>query len=142
MTQTTEFRRLVRLSGSINRKARLAGVRGTIDAPTLLMLQAAQTACAYCGISLEPGQGTFDHVVPFDRGGSNTLMNLTRCCLTCNREKFTKSPEELIEHRRLVLTCPVCQRSYRPRWGEYKAGRGRVCSRRCSALKRHHGIEG
>jgi 5-methylcytosine-specific restriction endonuclease McrA len=140
MTQTAELRRLVRLAAAYNSKARRLGVRGAVTATELLWLESIAwgSACHYCGIELVIGQGSFDHVVPFDRGGLNTIMNIVRCCLTCQREKFTKSPAQLAEHRDRMVTCarPGCGRTYQPRWAEWEAGRARLCSRRCSALLR------
>jgi hypothetical protein len=138
--QTAEERRLVRIAGAYNRKARQFGRRGNVTALDLARVELAQPACHYCAILLEVGQGTFDHIVPLSKGGPNSLTNIVRCCLTCNREKFTKSPGELVIHRDRVVTCarPGCGNQYRPRWAEWQAGRARLCSRRCSALWRHH----
>lgn len=140
VTQTAEQRRLVRLAAAYNAKARRLGVRGQVTAEELYWLESQLwgAQCLYCDIQLEMGQGTFDHFVALDRGGSNTIDNIVRCCLTCNREKFTKTPEQLAEHRSRVVTCarPGCGKQYRPRWAEWEAGRARVCSRRCAALLR------
>lgn len=53
--------------------------------------------CQYCGIigvELE-----VDHKIPFSRGGSNELANLTTACITCNRKKHDKTPEEFLKWR-------------------------------------------
>lgn len=134
MTQTAEWRRLVRLAGSINRRAERAGVYGRIRAQDLWAIEASQKTCHYCGIQLEAG--TFDHIVPFDRGGPNQFFNIVRSCLTCNRSKYTKSPEELAIHQSRIVECEVCGKPFRPRFAEYENGRARVCSRSCSAKKR------
>lgn len=138
MTQTAEQRRLVRLAAAYNAKARRLGVRGVVTAENLWIIELTGLACAYCGVWLEHGQGTFDHVVPMKDGGRNDLSNIVRCCLTCNREKFTKTPAQLAEHRSRVVTCarPGCGKQYRPRWAEWEAGRARVCSRSCAAKMR------
>lgn len=143
MTQTAEQRRLVRIASAYNTKARRLGIRGTVQAIELAWIETASLTCVYCGIHLERGQGTFDHVIPLDRGGRNVASNIVRCCLTCNREKFTKSPEQLAEHRDRLVTCarPGCGNQFKPRWAEYENGRARVCSRRCSALLRWHRAE-
>lgn len=139
MTQTPEYRRLVRLAHSMNRKAQALGVPGRVTADILLAVETATDACHYCGIELE--SGTFDHVKALDKGGPNTYLNIVRSCLTCNREKHTKAPHELAEHRARVVACarPGCPNTFKPRWAEWQAGRARLCSRRCSALVRHHG---
>lgn len=134
--QDPEYRRLVRLASGYNRKARRFGVRGTITADDLLAIEYAIPDCAYCGIRLEPGHGSFDHVIPFKSHGPNEVGNITRCCLTCQRRKFTKTPEEFAAHSTLIVACTVCGKEYQPRWAEYQRGMARVCSRSCSAHKR------
>ena len=138
MSQTVEQRRLVRLAAAYNSKARRLGIQGRVTALELAEIELFQPVCYYCGISLEIGQGTFDHVLPLDQRGLNSMWNIVRCCLTCNRVKFTKSPAQLIEHRSRMVTCarPGCGNTFKPRWAEYEAGRARLCSRRCAALSR------
>ncbi len=133
MTQHPEARRLTRLATSYNKKAQRLGVPGVITAVDLVR---KPMKCNYCGIGLEVGQGTFDHVIPFDKGGTNENINIVRSCLTCNRKKFTKSPAEFAEHQNLVVACVVCGDTYQPRWGEWINGRARVCSRKCAGRKR------
>lgn len=140
MAQTAEQRRLIRLAASYNSKARRLGVRGTVTAEDLGSLEYSTlgSICHYCGVGLEVGFGTFDHVIPLDSGGQNSILNIVRCCTRCNRNKFTKSPEELAIHQDRVVTCarPGCGNTFRPRWAEYENGRARLCSRRCAALWR------
>ena len=131
--QTTEQRRLIRLAAAYNQKAARLGVPGIVSASDLFQ---KPRSCRYCGIGLEPGQGTFDHVMPFDRGGTNDNDNIVRCCLTCNREKFNKTPAEFTAHQQLTVSCLVCGKEYKPRWAEYQNGRARTCSPSCAAKKR------
>jgi 5-methylcytosine-specific restriction endonuclease McrA len=130
VTQHPEERRLTRLAISYNKKAARLGVSGIV---TAVDLARKPQRCRYCGIGLEVGQGTFDHITPFDRGGTNQPENIDRCCLTCNRTKFNKTPAEFEAHQELRVTCPVCTKVFKPRWGEYINGRARLCSRSCSA---------
>lgn len=133
MNQHPEQRRLTRLAIAYNRKAARYGVPGYTTAESLAR---KPLQCFYCEIGLEVGQGTFDHKLPFDRGGTNEDDNIVRCCLTCNREKFNKTPSEFAEHKELVATCIVCGIQYKPRWGEWINGRARVHSRSCAAKLR------
>ena len=133
MTQHPEERRLNRLAASYNKKAAKYGVPGTV---TAVSLARKPMVCSYCGIGLEVGQGTFDHVIPFDRGGTNEDSNIVRSCLSCNRKKFTKTPEEFVAAQALWVQCEVDGKWFKPRWGEYQAGRARVCSRSCAGKKR------
>jgi hypothetical protein len=80
--------------------------------------------------------GSFDHRVPFDRGGSNLRENITFGHLSCNRNKYTKSPSEHAEYQALTVTCPIDGKEFRPRHADWKRGLGRFCSRSCSAASR------
>jgi 5-methylcytosine-specific restriction endonuclease McrA len=123
----TTKRRLQRIAASFNAKARKYHVRGVI---TWGMLIQKPWVCTYCPTELTPDQGTWDHVVPFDKGGTNEIDNIVRCCTSCQRRKFTKSPAEYDAHRELMVTCalPGCNVTYKPRWAEYKRGMARYCS--------------
>jgi HNH endonuclease len=50
--------------------------------------------CSYCGNI--GGVLECDHIVPFSKGGSNELENLTTSCRKCNRQKKDKSVEEFL----------------------------------------------
>lgn len=44
--------------------------------------------CPYCG---ESGKKlTVDHVIPYSKGGTNSIDNLIPCCGSCNSKKHTK----------------------------------------------------
>lgn len=43
--------------------------------------------CSYCG---KPTATTSDHVVPYSKGGTTTLDNLTPACPSCNSSKGAK----------------------------------------------------
>lgn len=136
MAQTKLQRRLVRLANAINTKAARLGAYGRLTAIDLAVIVRDHPRCAYCQIGLEPDQGTFDHVVPFDRGGRNTAENVVRSCLTCNRTKFTKTPEEHAEYLSATVECPIDGTLFRPRWSQLTTGNGRFCSRACAAKSR------
>lgn len=136
MVQSKEQRRLIRLAASMNKKARRLGAPGLLTAEDLARISIKQKTCRYCAIRLEIGQGSFDHIIAFDRGGANAFHNVTRCCFDCQRSKFTKTEAEYAKHRSLTVTCHVCGTEFKPRWGEWINGRARVCSRRCAARSR------
>jgi HNH endonuclease len=137
MTQSDFVRRLVRLAGAINQKAAKLGLPGRLIADDLFAAYARSGGrCPYCGIGIEPMSCSFDHVIPLSRGGANAADNLAACCLTCQRVKFDKTESEFSFYRTLMSTCEVCGRQFKPRWSEWKAGRARICTRRCSARKR------
>jgi hypothetical protein len=136
MGQTKEQRRLIRLAASMNKKARRLGAPGLLTAEDLARIALKSKTCRYCGVRLEIGQGSFDHIIAFDRGGANAFHNVTRCCFACQRSKFTKTEAEYAKHRSLIVSCSVCGTEFKPRWGEWINGRARVCSRRCAARSR------
>jgi hypothetical protein len=116
-----------------NRKAISMGLHGTVTAEELVVLP---LVCHYCGIGLTHSLTEFDHQIPFERGGSNTIDNIVRCCKHCNGTKFTKTPTEFLEFQEEPFLCIVCGRSFRPRYSDWKRGYGTTCSRKCAAKKR------
>lgn len=136
MTQSPLQRRLIRLAPAINRKAARLGAQGRVSAESLYLVIKAHPKCPYCGQLNDPMHGTFDHVVPFDRGGTNLRGNIVFCHLSCNRHKFTKSVAEHTQYEALTVTCPVDGKEFRPRWADWNRGLGRFCSRSCSAASR------
>jgi 5-methylcytosine-specific restriction endonuclease McrA len=48
--------------------------------------------CQYCG--KETRQLTLDHVVPRYKGGQYTWENVVSACVTCNRRKAGKAPQQ------------------------------------------------
>ena len=136
MTQTAAQRRLIRLAASTNRKAAALGLNGRITADDYARaFIASGGVCPYCGIDITPEHCSFDHKVPFDRGGENEPSNIVACCLTCQREKGTKTPEEFARARTLMVNCESCGRTFKPRYADYVRGYGRTCSAECAGLK-------
>jgi 5-methylcytosine-specific restriction endonuclease McrA len=120
-------RRLQRVAAGFNRKARRLHVPGIVS---WQMLANKPGRCFYCPTELTLDQGTWDHQIAFDRGGTNEVQNIVRCCTSCQRRKFTKTEEEYSAHRELLVTCalPGCTKTFKPRWAEYKRGMARYCS--------------
>lgn len=50
--------------------------------------------CSYCGKI--GGILECDHIIPYSKGGSNELENLTTSCRKCNRQKKDKSVDEFL----------------------------------------------
>ena len=50
--------------------------------------------CQYCGDTLPMTELTFDHVIPVAQGGRKDWENIVTCCITCNRKKGGRTPEE------------------------------------------------
>jgi len=56
--------------------------------------------CRYCGVEVDwkdrrgPAGGTYDHVRPISRGGSDDEPNLVVCCRRCNSGKGDRTPSE------------------------------------------------
>lgn len=125
------IRRLQRIASSFNAKARKVHAPGVV---TWQMLATVGDQCHYCHIYLDLRDGSWDHVIPFDRGGSNFITNIVRCCTTCQRKKFTKTPEEYAVAEDLRVTCPIDGVEFKPRWAEYQRGMARYCSLRCAGM--------
>jgi 5-methylcytosine-specific restriction endonuclease McrA len=51
-------------------------------------------SCQYCGDVLPTSELTFDHVVPVAQGGRKDWENIVTCCISCNRQKGGRTPEE------------------------------------------------
>lgn len=139
MTVVTIERRLGRLAAGFNARARAYRSIGIVSWEQLLLLHARGGGkCAYCGIGLDIMDGTWDHAEPLSEGGRNDITNIVRCCTSCQRRKFTKTPAEFAAHQELTVICsnPGCEKTYHPRWAEYKNGRARYCSHRCAGAAR------
>jgi 5-methylcytosine-specific restriction endonuclease McrA len=50
--------------------------------------------CQYCGEVFPTSELTFDHVVPVAHGGRKDWENIVTCCVTCNRRKGGRTPEQ------------------------------------------------
>ena len=50
--------------------------------------------CQFCGEKKSARQLTYDHVVPYSRGGKTEWTNIVTACGTCNRRKANRTPEE------------------------------------------------
>jgi 5-methylcytosine-specific restriction endonuclease McrA len=126
-------RRVQRIASTFNAKARRLHVRGVVS---WQMLAAMPGQCRYCGVELRLEDGSWDHYVAWDKGGTNEITNIVRCCNTCQRSKFTKTEAEYAEHRDRLVTCkrPGCGVQYKPRWAEWQAGRARYHSHQCAGM--------
>ena len=134
--QTPLQRRFIRLASAINRKAERLGAPGRVTAEILLLIAQTYPQCPYCSIDIDPEHGSFDHRIPFDKGGTNRRDNITFGCLSCNRGKYTKSVEEHMRYKDLTAVCPIDETIFKPRYADLTRGYGRYCSRRCAAASR------
>jgi len=50
--------------------------------------------CQYCGRKFHEIDLSIDHVIPRERGGSNTWANLVTACKACNTKKANRLPHE------------------------------------------------
>lgn len=67
--------------------------------------------CQYCGEVSPTSELTFDHVQPVAHGGRKDWENIVTCCVTCNRRKGGRTPEQagmrLIRHPRRPEKAPA-----------------------------------
>jgi 5-methylcytosine-specific restriction endonuclease McrA len=50
--------------------------------------------CQYCGHQAPTSELTFDHVIPVAHGGRKDWENIVTSCVSCNRKKGGRTPEE------------------------------------------------
>ena len=50
--------------------------------------------CQYCNNLIEREDFTLDHVFPKSMGGKTSWENIVVCCVSCNRKKANKTPEQ------------------------------------------------
>lgn len=124
-------RRLQRVASSMNARARKYHAPGVIHWANLAIMG---NTCHYCGIEMLLEDGTWDHKIALNEGGTNWVSNIVRCCMTCQRTKFTKSPEAFEAHKELTVTCPIDGTVFQPRWAEYQRGMAKYCSLRCAGV--------
>ena len=46
-----------------------------------------QYCCLYCGIDVNKGTATLDHVIPISKGGKTNWLNIVTACSPCNTRK-------------------------------------------------------
>jgi 5-methylcytosine-specific restriction endonuclease McrA len=89
------------------------------------VFQRDRCTCQYCGTRPGSAELTIDHVVPRSQGGVSSWENCVLACVTCNRHKANRTPEQA---GLTLSTKPV-----HPRWQPcYAIGRVRIDSRACS----------
>ncbi len=59
---------------------------------------ATNTGASTCGDPFSTADLTFDHVVPVAQGGRKDWENIVTCCITCNRRKGGRTPEQARMH--------------------------------------------
>jgi len=64
--------------------------------------------CQYCGDRPPRSQLNLDHVIPRAQGGRTTWENIVASCVTCNRRKGGRTPEQA---KLRLRSSPI-----RPRW--------------------------
>ncbi len=109
-----EYRRIPHQTRALSRKNILLRDRNT---------------CQYCGIVLNSGELTLDHVQPRSRGGLSTWENLVACCHNCNRRKGNHLLNEQTEMKLLREPRPFSLHTSRhimrmighsdPKWRRY-----------------------
>ena len=84
--------------------------------------------CQYCADVFPTPELTFDHVMPVSQGGRKDWENIVTCCVSCNRRKGGRTPEEarmrLIRPPRRPMSAPAIRitiglRSAPESWRDY-----------------------
>ena len=50
--------------------------------------------CQYCSVRLRMDEFTYDHVLPFSKGGKTGWTNIVVACIPCNHKKANRTPAE------------------------------------------------
>jgi 5-methylcytosine-specific restriction endonuclease McrA len=50
--------------------------------------------CQYCGVQPGADELTIDHVLPRSQGGTSTWENCVLACVTCNKRKADRTPQQ------------------------------------------------
>jgi 5-methylcytosine-specific restriction endonuclease McrA len=66
--------------------------------------------CQYCGIQPGSEELTIDHVSPRSQGGLSTWENCVLACVSCNKRKADRTPEQA----RMPLKKPPARPAWRP----------------------------
>lgn len=130
------------MAAALNQAWQKAGTQGVkLTASDLATVYLRDNGkCVYCGIELDLMTASFDHVLPFAKGGANTVRNLVACCITDQRTKHTKSPTEHEAYQQLERICRCgCGRRFRPRFADVQRGLGFYATRSCSAKAARRG---
>ena len=56
------------------------------------------SSCQYCGDKLPSEEATIDHVLPRSKGGVTSWTNCVIACVSCNRKKANRTPEQAGMH--------------------------------------------
>lgn len=81
-------------------KKTLLNAEGTYQPVDIAILRRQQNdECHYCGKKLN-GKGEKDHKIPISKGGTNWIFNIALTCVTCNRDKGSKTEENFISWRK------------------------------------------
>jgi len=59
-----------------------------------LVLRRDEYTCCYCYKKYKHTNLTIDHVIPKSVGGINSFTNCVTACLSCNRKKRNRTPEQ------------------------------------------------
>lgn len=70
----------------------------------IVLLEAFDHKCFYCGTELTFDTATKDHLIPRINGGHHGLMNLALSCYRCNQEKWNNpaTPEQIEQANAIV----------------------------------------
>jgi 5-methylcytosine-specific restriction endonuclease McrA len=61
-----------------------------------LVFERDEGICGICGTLVSPESWELDHIIPLSRGGPHTFDNVQVSHRRCNRRKWAKLPEELM----------------------------------------------
>lgn len=69
-----------------------------------IVFERCNKRCAICGRLIPKDQYSIDHILPLDRGGTNTIDNLQAACLSCNKLKSNSTDDEFVRGITTILS--------------------------------------
>lgn len=81
-----------------------------LDELRILVSEALELPCRYCGIPLNASNWGIDHDTPRSRGGSLCLWNVQVICRPCNEAKGALTGEEYASLWAMMVDWPSCAR--------------------------------
>ena len=73
--------------------------------------------CQYCGVQPGGEELTIDHVLPRSQGGTSTWTNCVLACVSCNKRKADRTPQQA----RMKLRKPPVRPSWNPLYAVHNA---------------------
>jgi len=89
-TSTMELETIIAIKGDRHAKY----VHRTPSLSNRALFRRDHNLCAYCGEVFATNNLSREHIIPTSRGGIDKWTNVVTACMSCNRRKDARTPEE------------------------------------------------